>query len=187
MAFLVGRNINTLAAYRRDLEDFRAFVGATTIETDGRALVTGSHGEANALALAYRTHMVERALQAATVNRRLAALRSLVKLANMVGLVPRKLTVDSLKGQVYRDTRGPGLATYRVMLAAAADQPAAKAARDVALLRLLHDTGLCRGEVVELDLEHVDLPGSRVFVLGKARSQREPVTLPPASRVALAA
>jgi integrase len=57
----------------------------------------------------------------------------------------------------------------------------------VALLRLLHDVGLRRGEVVRLDLEDVDLAGSRIFILGKARSQKEPVTLPEPTKAALMA
>jgi hypothetical protein len=34
-------------------------------------LLSGSHGEANAAAIAYKAHMTERWLQAATINRRL--------------------------------------------------------------------------------------------------------------------
>ncbi len=186
-AFLAGRTPHTLAAYRRDLEDFRGFVGAETVEAAARMLVGSAHGQANGLALAYRAHMVERGLQAATVNRRLAALRSLVKVANVLGFIPWTLAVESVKAQPYRDTRGPGLPTYRLMLAAAAAQHPAKAARDVALLRLLHDVGLRRGELVGLDMADVDMAGARLMILGKARSQREPVTIPPPTAAALAA
>lgn len=186
-AFLRGRNPHTLDAYRRDLEDFRGFLGASTIDAAGRALIETSHGQANATVLAYRAHMLERGLQAATVNRRLAALRSLVKLANVVGLIPWNLTVEGMKATPYRDTRGPGLAAYRALLAAALIQPVSKAARDTTMLRMLHDMGLRRGELVGLDLADVDMPGSRVMILGKARTQREPVTMPPACREALTA
>lgn len=185
-AFLRGRNPRTLDAYRRDLEDFRAFIGASTIDAAGRVLISASHGQANATALAYRTHMRERGLQAATVNRRLAALRSLVKLANVVGLIPWTLTVEGMKTSPYRDTRGPGIIAYRALLAAALLQPASKAARDTTILRMLHDMGLRRGELVALDLADVDMSGSRVMVLGKSRTQREPVTMPVSCREAMA-
>ena len=69
------------AAYRADLEDFRASVGVANIGEAAGQLLSVSHGEANAAALAYKAHLVDRGLQAATINRRLAALRSLVKLA----------------------------------------------------------------------------------------------------------
>ncbi len=42
-------------------------------------LLSRSHGNANALALAWKANLQERRLQAAAINRRLAALRSLVR------------------------------------------------------------------------------------------------------------
>lgn len=188
-AFLAGRNERTLAAYRRDLEDFAAFLGVTTTDDAARRLFSGSHGEANALALAYRARLVERGLQSATINRRLAALRSLVKLANTLGLAPWTLAVENVRSAAYRDTRGPGAGGFKALLAAARAQGGdrRRTLRDVALLRLLHDLGLRRGEAVRLDVADVDLGESRVLVLGKARSQKEPVTLPGPTKEALAA
>lgn len=188
-AFLAGRNERTLAAYRRDLEDFRSYVGAATTDDAARRLLSGSHGEANAAALAYRSSLVERGLQAATINRRLAALRSLVKLANTLGLVPWTLAVENIRSTSYRDTRGPGREGFRALLALAHGQGGdnGRARRDVALLRLLHDVGLRRGEAVRLDMTDVDLNESRLMVLGKARSQKEPITLPEPTKEALAA
>ena len=72
-------------------------------------------------------------------------------------------------------------------LAAAGAQPGPKGLRDAALLRLLHDLGLRRSEAVRLDIEDVDLPGNRIFILGRGRSRKEPVTLPEPTRAALAA
>jgi integrase/recombinase XerC len=186
-AFLAGRNESTLRAYRADLEDFRTFTGATTPNDAAHRLIGVSHGEANGLALAYRADMVERGLQAATINRRLAALRSLVRLANTLGMVPWSLTVANVKAQAYRDTRGPGRDGFRSMLANGQQRPDAKGLRDAALLRLLHDMGLRRGELVRLDVSDVDLAGCRIFVLGKGRTQKEPLTLPGPTKAALAA
>jgi integrase/recombinase XerC len=107
-----------------------------------------------------------------------------VKLASTLGLVPWTLTVANVKTQAYRDTRGPGLDGFKALLAGAQAQGSAKGLRDVALLRLLRDLGLRRGEAVRLD---VDLAGNRLMVLGKARSQKEPVTLPAPTKAALMA
>jgi integrase/recombinase XerC len=85
-------------------------------------------------------------------NRRLAALRSLVKLANTLGLVSWTLAVENVKAQAYRDTRGPGLEAYKAVRAVAQAQPGTKGLGDVALLRLLRDLGLRRGEAVRLDV-----------------------------------
>jgi integrase/recombinase XerC len=106
--FLAGRSPQTFRAYRQDLEDFRAFVGAG--DPDGAAGLLGgrSHGEGNGPALAYKADLVGRDLAAATVNRRLAALRSLVKLARTLGLVPWTLEVANMGDEPHRDTRGPG-------------------------------------------------------------------------------
>lgn len=97
-AFLSGRSEKTIQAYRQDLEDFRAFLGASTIDDTAKTLLSCGHGQANALALAYKTSLIERGLQAATVNRRLAALRSLVKLARTLGLGSREHGVTVLSG-----------------------------------------------------------------------------------------
>ncbi len=184
-AFLSGRNALTLEAYGRDLEDFRAFVGATTLDAAAGELLRRSHGEANALALSYKTHLVERKLAAATLNRRLAALRSLVKLARTLGFVPWTLEVESAKAESYRDTRGPGRGGVRRMLERLDARLDEKGRRDRALLRLLFDIALRRGEVVSLDLEHVDLRDGTVAVLGKGRTGRVKVTLPKATKAAL--
>jgi integrase/recombinase XerC len=132
--------------------------------------------------------MIERGLQPATINRRVATLRSLVKFANTLGLVSWTLSIKNLPVLPYRDTDGPDRDGFRAMLAAAGTQPGPKGLRDVALLRLLHDLGLRRSEAVRLDVEDVDLPGNRILILGSGRSQKkEPVTLPEPTRAALAA
>lgn len=188
-AFLSGRSEHTIRAYQRDLLDFSRFIGAKTAEQAAATLLSSGHGQANAVALAYRTHLVDRGLAPATVNRRLAAVRSLVKLARTLGMVPWTLEVPSVKSQPYRDTRGPGRLGLRLLLDQLADRHDAKAQRDRALLRLLHDLALRRGEVVGLDVDDVDvdLEAAAVAVLGKGRRERVKVTLPDRTKAALAA
>jgi integrase/recombinase XerC len=107
-AFLAGRNPRTLLAYDRDLRDFGRFLGAA----DGRAgvelLLNLPHGHANATALGYKASLVDRGLKSATIARRLAALRSVVKMARTIGVVVWALDVESPKAEPYRDTAGPG-------------------------------------------------------------------------------
>lgn len=184
-AFFAKFQGRTLAAYRQDLEDFRAFVGAASTDEAARVLLSRGHGPANELALAYKAHLVDRALAPATVNRRIAALRSVVKLARHLGMIVWKLEVSNEKVRSYRDTRGPGVGGFRALLAAV-DGNHAKACRDLALLHLLYDLALRRAEVVGLDVSDVDLQGGTVAVLGKGRKQTERLTLPPVTRGALA-
>jgi integrase/recombinase XerC len=176
-AFLAGRNAQTMRAYAADLEDFRQFVDAGDVATAAELLLGHGHGEANALALAYRSRMVERGLAAATVNRRLAALRSLVKLGRTLGVVPWTLEVQNAKGQPYRDTRGPGRDGFRAMLGALSRRTGPKAVRDTAVLRLLYERALRCCEVVRLDLEDLDRERCALAVLGKGRTAKETLTV----------
>jgi len=186
-AFLAGRSPRTLAAYRADLEDFRCYTGTSAAADAARWLLANSQIVADALVRIYSSEMSKRGLPVTTINRRLASLRSLVKLANTPGLVTWTLSVENVPVQPYRVTGGPGRDGLRTMLAAAGAQPGAKGLRDVALLRLLHDLGLRRGEAVRLDVEDVDLPGKRISLLSRGRSWKEPVALPEPTQAALAA
>ena len=65
-----------------------------------------------------------------------------------------------------------------------ASRPAGR--RDLALLLLLHDHGLRRGEAAALDLADVDPEAGTVAVLGKGRDEKVLVTLNPPAVEALA-
>ncbi len=91
-AFLSGRSDCTRRAYSQDLDDFRRFLGVGKVSGAAHLLLARGHGDANALALAWKANLQERRLQAATINRRLAALRSLVQLARTLGVVPGRWT-----------------------------------------------------------------------------------------------
>ena len=183
--FLSSKSPNTMDAYRRDLDNFRQFLDADNGEDTTRLLLASGPGNANLLALRYRTSLVDRGLSPRTINRRLSALRSLVSLARRLGLVSWSLEVDGVKVKAYRDTRGPAVVTLRKLLnIASGDTPKCK--RDVAILRLLFDLGLRRGEVAGLDLADLDLAGRTVLVLGKGQSEKEALSLPSQTCRALA-
>src|SRR5262249_9537614 len=186
-AFLAGRSAQTLRAYRCDLTDFAASCGARGIAQAAAQLLAGGHGPATETVLHFRTALQARGLAPATINRRLAALRSLVKLARTLGLVSWVLEVEGVRAESYRDTRGPGHAGFRKLLLTLAGRRDTKAVRDRALLRLLYDLGLRRAEVVGLNVADVDLDGGAVAVLGNGRSKKVLLTLPAATRDALAA
>ena len=186
-AFLAGRRPTTLRAYRKDLADFAGFLGLPAAAVAVELLVSGTAGQANALALGYRAQMTDRGLAPATVARRLAALRSVVKLARTLGHIAWAIDVGSPKAEPYRDTRGPGLAGWKAMLAAARERTATpKGKRDLALLRLMHDLGLRRGEVVALDLADVDVEAGTLAVIGKGKSEKAGLTLNGPTAAALA-
>lgn len=185
-AFLEGRSAHTIAAYRLDLTDFAKHQEAASVEQAVAFLLGGGHGPANATALSYRSTLVERGLAAATVNRRLAALRSLVRLARMLGVVTWRIDVPGVRSQAYRDTRGPGLGAYRRLLEYLGSMRTPKSMRDTAMVRMMFDLGLRRGEVVGLDLEDVDLKRGALFVRAKGRTSKDVLSVPPQTLLAVA-
>jgi integrase/recombinase XerC len=143
-------------------------------------------GEANERLRAYRGAMLDDGLAPATVNRRLSALRSIVRLGRTFGLISWSLEIDGVKGKAFRDTAGPGVDGVTAAKRQAAKHASpAKAARDVAIVRVLFDLALRRGEVAGLDLAHFDARAGRLSVLGKGRRDREWRTLPPRTLAAL--
>jgi integrase/recombinase XerC len=186
-AVLSGRNARTVRAYEADYRDFAAFLGVAGPGQALDALISVPHGVANGMALGYRGHLTERGLAPATIARRLSALKSAVRLARQLGRVAWGLDIEAPKVQSYRDTAGPGRTGWRAMLdhaKGAATTPRGR--RDLALVRLLHDTALRRAEAIGLDLDHVDLERGVIQVLGKGKTGRVPITLPPPTRAALA-
>jgi integrase/recombinase XerC len=177
--FLSGRSALTIVAYRGDLEQFAAFLGAATPMDAVRQLLDGTLASANVTVLSFRNHLISRRLASATVNRKLASLRAIVTLARMLGVVLWQLEIPNVKARRYRDTRGPGDDGIRKLLGAAGQQvDQRKAARDVALIHVLHDIALRRGEVCGLDRADLDLVTGRLTVVGKGQTEPAPVSLP---------
>ena len=148
-------------------------------------LLTSTAGKANALVFDYRNRLVEQGRAAATINLRLSALRAIVRMARMTGLISWTIEVQGLRAEAYRDTRGVGQGGYRRLLAELDKRTEAKGVRDRAILRLMYELALRRIEITRLDLEDVDLAGATLQVLGKGRSSKEPLTLPPTTLLAL--
>ena len=199
--WLDGRDPATIAGYRGDLADFAAFMR----RTDGEPLVPqqarrtpeeAAHAAqvaiqalialgnarggtaANALVLAYRAHLLEQGVASRTVNRRMSAIRSMLKVARMVGLVTWTVEIENEKVVGVKDTRGPGKEAVAAMMGALVKRVQAGerySLRNLAILRLLYDLGLRRGEVASLDLEHWEPRRRRLMVWGKKRSEREPI------------
>jgi integrase/recombinase XerC len=177
--FLSRRSERTRDAYQADLESFSAFIGTASKSEALQVLIGLGQGRANAIALSYKNSLIEGGLSPSTINRRLSTLRSAIKLANILGLVSWTLSVENERSQQYRDTRGTGEDGYRAMLAEIRNcRNRDKAIRDTAILRLLYDLGLRRGEVVQLKVSSLDIASSKIAIIGKGRSEPESITLP---------
>lgn len=183
-----GRSPETLRAYEADVEHFAQWSsepnGAAAIDK----LMRIHPGRANEIAHGYRSAMVDEGLAPATINRRLSALRSLVKIGKLFGFTTWDLEVANVTSEAYRDTAGPAKADIvRVLKLAAAHASRPKALRDVALLMLLYTLALRRNEALSLDLVHFDSRAAKVKVLRKRKREREDKSLPPATLKALRA
>ena len=170
------RSENTKRAYAADLADF--FGGHPSPEAVGSFLSQDSGGMALSLN-GYKARLLTEGLSESTVNRRLAAIKSLVKYGRRIGVCsvdPRGL-VDSEKVKQYRDTAGVGLPEMKKLLALP-DTKTIKGKRDSAILRLLWENGLRRSELCKLSVSDL-WPGDRtLYILGKGRgTQKEPVEL----------
>jgi integrase/recombinase XerC len=184
--FYAGLRSTTLKSYQQALSDFTRFLDVDRVDEAARVLLSRGPGKANQLVFQYRNDLAKRNLSVATINLRLAALRSLTRLGRIVGLIDFALEIRNLRDEGYRDTRGPGTDGVRRLLdQAAKHRSPAHAARDVALLRLMFDLGLRRGSVVSLDVEHLDLDESGIQVKVKGKTGRVRRSLPDQTKQAL--
>lgn len=181
------RSVNTKRAYENDLNDF--FVTMT----DGKAspelinqFLSLPRFEAVTVGLRYKAKLMDRGLTEATVNRRLAAIRSLVKYAKMIGLCEWDLSdVQGEKIKSYRDTSGVTVQQMAEMLKVP-DRSTAKGKRDYAMLRVFWELALRRGEVVKIDIEDFDPEMCSVAILGKGKgTQKESMTITEKTRDAV--
>jgi integrase/recombinase XerC len=188
-AWLEQLSPHTRRAYRGDILQLAKHLGIDDAGPVIMFILAGGAGRANRLAISWRSAMEAGGLSPSTIARRLSALRSVVDLAGSLGRITWSITARSPKVVNYRDVRGPGRAGWRAVVAQL-DGPGQLAARDLAIVRLLHDLMLRRSEVVGLDIEHIEVEDGRpsaVWILGKGRSDRERLELARPTADALAA
>jgi integrase/recombinase XerC len=189
-AWLSARNPNTLRGYRRDLAGFAGWLGAPSPEAAVELFLNFGQAAANRIALAWRSSLVERGLASATIARRLAALRSMCKVARLIGRVNWSLDVEGPRVEPRRDMRGPDLVDVRLVWRAAAACDGPRQRRDRCVLALLFDLGLRRAELCGIDLVDVEsgpAGPAAVWIRGKGRSEKERLTLPGPTAAALGA
>lgn len=188
------RSPNTRRAYRKDVEYF--FVWSTGHLPTTPAVLEFLHltrAEAVAVVSRYRTYLTRdyrtsagKPLAEATVNRRLAALKSLVDMGRKLGVCDYSLgDIKSIKVEPYRDTAGITPAQVKKVLSQV-ESNSAKGKRDYAILRLLWGNALRRNELCQIDIGDLDLESRKLRILGKGKgSQYTWVDLSPATARAI--
>lgn len=164
-----GLSRNTIAAYRRDLDQYLEFLDEA--EPDQAAVEE------------YVQHLRERDLASSTVGRKLAAIRGLHRF--LVAEDMRQVDPTLLLESPRRPEPFPKALTVEeaIRLVEAPDLTGVKGRRDSALLEFLYATGARVSEAVGVDLGKVDLEDRVVLVTGKGSKQR----LVPIGRKAVAA
>lgn len=181
-----GLKPQSAAGYRKDLAAFARFVGARSIEDALWGLFRLEAPDAATLVLAYQSAMAK--LSPATIRRRVAALQRAVRRGRMTGRTTLTIETDLPTAEVFRDVRGPGSTGFRRLLEHAELEAAdgtIRSARNLAIVLLLHDRALRRGEVVGLDLVDVDLQAPAVAVVGKGKVEKKWLTINEPTRDAL--
>jgi integrase/recombinase XerD len=161
LALLAARRAErTVDAYRRDLEAFGAWLGGPVSRATTDDLER------------YLAELRAAGLSAATIARRIAALRSFFRHQLLLGArvdnPAAELELPKRRRKLPR-TLSPGEAE-RLIDAARGTTP--RALRDHALVELLYGAGLRVGEAVSLTKADVDLHGRFVRCIGKGNKER---------------
>jgi integrase/recombinase XerC len=135
--------------------------------------------------LHFRAHLERAGMAPSTINRHLAALRSLTALARMLGVITWRIELQGVKSERRKDTRGPDPATIRAILAAI-DRTTSRGGRDAAIIHTLYGLAVRAAELCRLDLADLDVPRGTLWVLGKGMREKVLLKLPDGALEAIA-
>jgi integrase/recombinase XerD len=158
-----GASPNTLLAYRRDLESFRAF-----LEADGSGFTTAAIGELTR----YLAWLRRRGLGSRSVARHLSAVRGFYRHLLDAGAVSRDPTEHLDRPTPSRRLPRTLSVTDVATLLDAPDSRRPAGLRDRALLELLYASGLRASEALGLRIEDANLSAGYVTPTGKGSRQR---------------
>jgi integrase/recombinase XerD len=173
-----GSSQHTIAAYRRDLQDFQGFLAGK-----GKAIELAERRDIEA----YLAKLSEAGFAARTAARRLSALRQFYQFLFSDGRIaadPTALIEGPRLGSSLPKIVSEG--GVSALIEAAAEMPGPKGIRLVAMLELLYSTGLRVSELCNLRLAAVARDPEWLIVRGKGDKERM-VPLTDQARRAIAA
>jgi integrase/recombinase XerC len=156
--------------YQKDIENFLADLNLEL----GKFLTLDRHG-AYALVSRYKGDLIKNNLKSATINRRLAAIKSLVSYAYNCGHC--EFMLEAVKGEklsAYRDTSGLDPETFKRVLSGI-DRTSLKGIRDYALLLLLWSNALRRSEVSKANINDFDPVAKTLRIFGKGKGNQSEI------------
>ena len=164
------RSTHTRRVYQKDIENFLSDINLEL----GKFLTLDRHG-AYALVSRYKGELIKNNLKSATINRRLAAIKSLVSFAYNCGHC--EFMLGAIKGEklsAYRDTTGVDSETFKRVLSGI-DRETLKGVRDYALLMLLWSNALRRSEVSKANIGDFDQKSKTLKIYGKGRGNHSEI------------
>jgi integrase/recombinase XerC len=170
---------HTVRVYRQGIEEFLGMIKAEALISEILVqFLLLEQKQAYQLVLSYQGWLRQRNLATATINRKLAGIKSLVNYASSVGKC--FYTLSNVKTQTvtnYRDTTGIACETFKLMLGVV-NRSTIKGKRDYAILLLLWGNALRRSEVTQCLLKHFEPMERRLWILGKGKKgQLQQITL----------
>ncbi len=153
---------NTIAAYKRDVEEFLRFMD----DRDKKGL-PGPKDVRNWLA-----NLNKKGLKRTSISRKLSSLRAFFKFLFRMGQVASN-PAEPVSFPIRSRPLPHNLSTAQISAMLDNIQPTGfKATRDKAILELLYSTGMRVSELTGLDIDRIDLSAEIVKVRGKGRKER---------------
>jgi integrase/recombinase XerC len=156
--------------YQKDIDNFLADLNLEL----GKFLTLDRH-KAFELVSRYKGELIQKGLKSATINRRLAAIKSLVAFSYNCGHC--EFMLEAVKGEklsAYRDTTGIDPETFKRVLGGI-DRGTVKGVRDFALMMLLWSNALRRSEVSKASIADFDPVAKTLRIFGKGRGNNSEI------------
>jgi integrase/recombinase XerD len=167
-----GLSEHTLAAYRRDLRRYAAFLTHRDVHDPGA--IEEATIRSFVASLSASTHGPDDApYRATSVARTLSAVRSFHRFLLREGITDRDPAIGVPQPRLPRSLPRPLPVEDVRRLLEAPDEGSPTGLRDRAILELLYGSGLRISELTGLDVDDLDLEEGSVRVLGKGGKERE--------------
>lgn len=168
-----GVSTNTLSAYRVDLSQLASFLRREHLSPaeDGEAPVRWPEVDDSTIT-AYVLQLGDRGYGEKTRARKIASMRSFFGFLVDEGIISRDPTENISAPRMGRSLPAALTEDEVDRLLDTPDGPEATDIRDRAMLELMYAAGLRVGELVGLDIEHVDLEMGSVLAFGKGGKER---------------
>jgi integrase/recombinase XerC len=153
---------HTIKAYRGDLKEFAAYIGARGWKQIDHLTIRG-----------FLSRLYEKGLGKTSVARALAAVRSLYRWLAQEGVVEQNpAALVSTPKLAKKLPRVPTIEEMNVVLDGQMPEVAAFPERDRIMLELLYGCGIRNSELIGINLEDIRLSDEAILIRGKGKKQR---------------